>query len=229
MTDFPRLQVAGEAALIVYLAGEASPAVVERVQALATRLRITLGVGLVDLVPSYASLLVIFDAELTNHTAVRHAVRGTLDALPERVATEGRLIEVPVYYAPESGADLEALGERSGLGWQGVAELHASVEYHVYAVGFAPGFAYLGEVDERIAAPRLETPRAQVPPGAVAIADRQTAVYPASSPGGWNLIGRSPMTLFNAAAEDPAVLRVGDRVRFMAIDRQRYAELGGGL
>lgn len=229
MTDFPRLRVAGEATLIVYLAGESSPAVVERVQALATRLQTTLGAALVDLVPSYASLLVAFDARLTDHNAVRRTVRAALEALPERLTTAGRLVEVPVYYAPESGADLEAVGERSGLGWETVAELHTSIEYHVYAVGFAPGFAYLGDVDERIAAPRLQTPRTQVPPGAVAIADRQTAVYPASSPGGWNLIGRSPLTLFDAAAEDPAVLRVGDRVRFVAIDRRRFSELGGEL
>jgi KipI family sensor histidine kinase inhibitor len=229
MADFPRMQVAGEAALIVYLAAQSSPTVVERVQALAARLPEALGSALVDLIPSYASLLVIFDEQVTNHAAVRRVVRATLDALPERIATAGRLVEIPVYYAPESGADLEALGERSGLGWEAVADLHSRVEYHVYAVGFAPGFAYLGDVDERIAAPRLETPRTRVPTGAVAIADRQTAVYPASSPGGWNLIGRSPARLFDAAAEDPTVLRVGDRVRFVAIDRQRFAELGGEL
>jgi KipI family sensor histidine kinase inhibitor len=229
MADFPRLQVAGEAALIVYLARHSSPAVVEQVQALAAQLQEALGSALVDLIPSYASLLVMFDAQVTNHAAVRKAVRATLDALPAQLTTTGRLLEIPVYYAPESGADLEALGERSGLGWEGVAELHAGMDYHVYAVGFAPGFAYLGTVDERIAAPRLATPRTQVPRGAVAIADRQTAVYPAASPGGWNLIGRSPVTLFDAAAEDPMALRVGDRVRFVAIDRQRFAELGGEL
>jgi len=229
MADFPRLQVAGEAALIVYVSGQSSPAVVQRVQALAAGLQDRLGTALIDLIPSYASLLVVFDEQVTDHPKVRRAVRATLNSLPEHIASAGRLVEVPVYYAPESGADLETLGERSGLGWEGVAELHASVEYRVYAVGFAPGFAYLGTVDERIAAPRLATPRTRVPRGAVAIADRQTAVYPAPSPGGWNLIGRSPLTLFDAGAEDPMALRVGDRVRFVAIDRKRFAALGGEL
>lgn len=229
MADFPRLQVAGEAALIVYLAEQPSPEVVARVQALCARLGEILGDELVDLIPSYASLLVLFDNLVTDHATVRRAVRAALDAPREQNAAGGQLVEIPVYYAPESGADLEALGERSGLGWEGVVEVHASLEYHVYAIGFAPGFAYLGDVDERIAAPRLQTPRTRVPRGAVAIADRQTAVYPAPSPGGWNLIGRSPVTLFDPRAEEPMALRVGDRVRFVPIDRQRFTGLGGDL
>ncbi|MDX1733979.1 MAG: carboxyltransferase domain-containing protein, partial [Halioglobus sp.] len=101
--------------------------------------------------------------------------------------------------------------------------------YRVYAIGFAPGFAYMGEVDERIARPRLATPRSAVPAGAVAIADRQTAVYPAVSPGGWNLIGLCPTPMFDPAAEPPMPVAVGDSVRFRPIDRQEYLSLGGAL
>jgi KipI family sensor histidine kinase inhibitor len=107
--------------------------------------------------------------------------------------------------------------------------LHQATEYQVYAIGFAPGFAYLGQVDERIAAPRLSTPRQKVPRGAVAIADRQTAVYPAPSPGGWNLIGLCPTAMFSPASEPIMPVTVGDRVRFEAIDKSRYLELGGKL
>ena len=107
--------------------------------------------------------------------------------------------------------------------------LHAGVEYRVYAIGFAPGFAYLGQVDERIAAPRLATPRPRVPRGSVAIADRQTAVYPSESPGGWNLIGRCPVAMFDPAAEPAMPVTVGDRVRFEPVDRERFLALGGEL
>jgi KipI family sensor histidine kinase inhibitor len=141
----------------------------------------------------------------------------------------GQLVEIPVYYHPESGEDLERLASDAGLSWEAAAELHSNTEYRVYAIGFAPGFAYLGDVDPRIAAPRLATPRSSVPRGAVAIADRQTAVYPASSPGGWNLIGRSPLRMFDPDAKPPMPVSVGDRVRFVPIDREAFLSAGGQL
>jgi KipI family sensor histidine kinase inhibitor len=229
MADYPRIEVAGEAALIVYLSDTPSPGLTVRLQALADALRSSLGSALEDLVPSYASLLVLFDPFAMDHKTVKNYLYRCLDALADAAPAPGRLVEIPVYYAPEAGADLEALGERTGLGWEGVAELHAAIEYRVCAVGFAPGFAYLGDVDERIAAPRLATPRTRVPRGSVAIADRQTAVYPAESPGGWNLIGRSPLRMFDAASPEPMPVGVGDRVRFVAIDRADFEARGGCL
>ena len=229
MADYPHIEVAGEASLIVYLASDSSPEVSAGVKALAMLLRERLAGAIEDLIPSYASLLVLLDPLRTDHDRVGALVRECLAELGSLEPDQGRLVEVPVYYAPESGEDIEALGERSGLGWQGVAELHASLEYRVYAIGFAPGFAYLGAVDERIAAPRLATPRKSVPRGAVAIADRQTAVYPSPSPGGWNLIGRSPMSMFDPSRSDPMPMRVGDRVRFVPIDRSQFEARGGVL
>ncbi|HDY82106.1 MAG TPA: carboxyltransferase domain-containing protein, partial [Halieaceae bacterium] len=134
-----------------------------------------------------------------------------------------------VYYAAEVGEDLESLAQHAGLSTAEVIDLHSSTEYRVYAIGFAPGFAYLGQVDERIAAPRLTTPRLKVPRGAVAIADRQTAVYPAVSPGGWNLIGRCPVRMFDPDAEPTMPVTVGDRVRFEPVSRERFVALGGDL
>jgi KipI family sensor histidine kinase inhibitor len=142
---------------------------------------------------------------------------------------ERRTVVLPVYYAPEVGIDLESLAERAGLSVSKVIDLHASSEYRVYAIGFAPGFAYLGEVDERIAAPRLATPRASVPRGSVAIADRQTAVYPSVSPGGWNLIGRCPVPMFDPGAQPCMPVAVGDTVHFEPISRERFLTLGGDL
>ena len=223
------LHVAGDSALMLYLGETTSPEVSARVQAAAAAIESALGNDLVDLVPSYASLLIIYDALRTDHLSVGHRVRELLEGLTEGVDAAGRSVVLPVYYAAESVADLEALAERAGLSTDEVIALHAGVEYRVYAIGFAPGFAYLGEVDERIATPRLATPRLKVPRGAVAIADRQTAVYPAVSPGGWNLIGRCPIRMFDPGATPTMPVAVGDRVRFEPIDRARFLALGGEL
>jgi KipI family sensor histidine kinase inhibitor len=121
------------------------------------------------------------------------------------------------------------LANNAGLSIEEVVSIHQQSEYRVYAIGFAPGFAYLGELDSRIAAPRLATPRQKVPRGAVAIADRQTAVYPAESPGGWNLIGLCPEPMFDPGVEPSMPVQVGDRVRFKAISRESYLDMGGLL
>lgn len=223
------LHSAGENALILYLGQETSPAVAARVQAASTAIEAALGDDLVDLIPSYASVLVIYDPLRTDHLSVGHRVRVALAELSTTAESAGRSVVLPVYYAPESGADLEALAKRASLTVDDVIELHSTAEYRVYAIGFAPGFAYLGQVDERIAAPRLATPRLKVPRGAVAIADRQTAVYPAVSPGGWNLIGRCPTRMFDPGATPIMPVAVGDRVKFEAISRERFLSLGGEL
>lgn len=223
------LHCAGENALILYLGEQASPEVAARVQAATAAIETALGEDLVDLVPSYASVLVVYDPMKTDHLSVGHRLRATLSELSGSENPEGREVVLPVYYAPEAGADLESLAERAGLSVEEVISIHSGTEYRVYAIGFAPGFAYLGQVDERIAAPRLTTPRQKVPRGAVAIADRQTAVYPSVSPGGWNLIGRCPTRMFDPRATPTMPVAVGDRVRFEAITRASFLSLGGEL
>lgn len=225
-----KLSYAGDNAVILYLGDGASTAVAARVQAAAAAAKRVLGADLVDLVPSYASLLVIYDPLLTDHMSViqrLHSIRADVDAASAGSAE--RHIVLPVYYSAESGADLERLAQQCELSVEEVIALHSETEYRVYAIGFAPGFAYLGEVDARIAAPRLATPRAKVPRGAVAIADRQTAVYPSVSPGGWNLIGNCPQRMFDPDANPSMPVAVGDRVRFEPISRGRFLELGGEL
>jgi KipI family sensor histidine kinase inhibitor len=223
------LHSAGENALILNLGSETCPAVSARVQAATAAVEAALGDDLVDLVPSYASLLIIYDAMSTDHLSVAHRVRQCTAQLAAADDLGGRTVVLPAWYAPESGEDLEALAERAGLSTGEVIDIHTGTEYRVYAIGFAPGFAYLGQVDERIAAPRLATPRQKVPRGAVAIADRQTAVYPAVSPGGWNLIGRCPTRMFDPRATPTMPVAVGDRVRFEAITRASFLSLGGEL
>lgn len=220
---------AGENALMVYFAGQLSPQVADRVHRAVALLEQALGDLLIDLVPSYASLLVLFDLYRIDMASLSRQITAVLEDMPDSAELSGKRVELPVYYSLESGPDLEAIARRADLSVDEVVALHQAQEYRVYAIGFAPGFAYLGEVDERIAAPRLATPRAQVARGSVGIAARQTAVYPASSPGGWNLIGRCPVRMFDLNADPPMPVEVGDRVRFRAIGRDDFLAMGGEL
>lgn len=225
------ISIAGENSLIVYFGDKPSPQLAGQIARTAEWLRQTMGDRLIDLVPSYGSLLVIYQPLLTDHFQVRSLIRQALQQLgtDKQQSQTGALVSLPVYYSPESGPDLQSLADRAELSIEDVIAIHQQTEYRVYAIGFAPGFAYLGEVDQRIAAPRLATPRQKVPRGAVAIADRQTAVYPAQSPGGWNLIGLCPQLMFDPSAEPSMPVQVGDRVTFRAIDREEFIALGGEL
>ena len=224
-----RIEVAGQNAFIVYFAEETSAAVSAQIQAAVDNILGGMSDLIVDLVPSYASLLVIFDLERADPWSIRQRLRTALQNLDASDAGAGELVTLPVYYSLESGPDLEVIAERGNISIEDVIAIHQQQEYRVYAIGFAPGFAYLGEVDERIAAPRLSTPRQKVPRGAVAIADRQTAVYPAVSPGGWNLIGLCPTRMFDPDKNPSMPVKVGDRIRFSAIDREAFLAQGGEL
>ena len=225
-----KISIAGENSLIVYfddkVSHEASALVAETVHNLNGKI----GHLIIDLIPSYASLLVIYDPLKTDH----HQIKVELEESNKQLArTEpsynGSLIELSVYYGLEAGPDLQALAKSVGLSTREVINLHQSKDYTVYAMGFAPGFAYLGEVDSRIVVPRLQTPRLRVPAGSVALAERQTAVYPCQSPGGWNLIGLCPQAMFDVTRTPPASVEVGDRVRFREVTRQEYLALGGEI
>jgi len=224
-----KIEIAGQNAFIVYFAEQTSAAVSAQIQAAVANILATMQDSIIDLVPSYASLLVIFDLDRSDHFAVKQQLRAALHQLDSVDAASGELVTLPVYYSAESGPDLEVIAQLGKLSVDDVIEIHQQQEYRVYAIGFAPGFAYLGEVDERIAAPRLATPRQKVPRGAVAIADRQTAVYPAVSPGGWNLIGLCPTRMFDPDRNPSMPVRVGDRIRFAAISRDEFLQQGGVL
>jgi KipI family sensor histidine kinase inhibitor len=225
---FPNIAVAGENSLIIYFSDRPSSALSSLIVHTSEHLNHQFGEWLIDLVPSYTSLLVIYNPLLTDHHQVRRALRHAIQQSSASAdLSEGRTIELPVYYSVESGPDLARLAEAAQITTEEVIAIHGQTDYLVYTIGFAPGFAYLGEVDPRIAAPRLTTPRTRVPRGAVAIADRQTAVYPALSPGGWNIIGLCPTPLFDPNLEPPMPFKIGDRVRFTAIDRQQFLQLGG--
>lgn len=226
-----RLEQAGEAGVILYLGEDISPRSAARVKQASTVIKHELSGYIVDLIPSYTSLLVLYDADLIDQLSISSRLRRMLQALPEDVPvdTDFRLIELPVYYGPEVALDLGSVSQLTGLTPDQVIDMHSQQEYKVYAIGFAPGFAYLGLTDERLRVSRKQTPRLKVPKGSVALADNQTAIYPSVSPGGWQVIGRTPDRLVDWNADPFTPFNVGDSVRFRAIGLEEFIERGGSI
>ena len=224
-----RLEIAGENALLVRFGDTISEHLSEQVQHCVDALDAAGDRCITDLIPSYASVLVQFDPLQHSHLEIIRHVRATLADHTARESQGGRTVELPVYYAPESGPDLTRLALERSLSVDEFIRIHSATCYRVYAIGFAPGFGYLGQVDTRIAAARLASPRQRVAAGSVGIADRQTAVYPADSPGGWNIIGRCPVAMFDPGSDTPMPFAVGDTIQFTPIDRAEFLDLGGTL
>jgi len=181
--------------------------------------------GIRNLHPAYCSLLVKFEGLRWRHEEVESKLRQYLARLDEVKLPEPRRVEIPVCYGGEFGPDLNEVCATRGIAPAQAIELHASVEYLVYFLGFVPGFAYLGELPNELVTPRLAAPRKRVPAGSVGIAGNQTGVYPFATPGGWRLIGRTPSKMFRADREELSLLSIGDRVRFAPISAERFAEL----
>lgn len=218
------IEAVSEQALVARFGDPADAAVLEVLDGVVRRLHSPRPAWLVDCVPAWGSLLVVFDPGRTDADAVRRAIRaaadGSGDARPVR-----RSVTVPVWYDPEVAPDLEEVARRHGLPVEGVIARHAGRTYTVFALGFKPGFPYLGFLDDSLVTPRRDTPRVSVPAGSVAIAGRQTGIYPVRSPGGWWILGRTPLRIFDPQRPEPFLLGVGDLVRFEPIDRRAYEEL----
>jgi inhibitor of KinA len=219
-----RMLAAGEQGLIVEFGNAIDPAVNARVHRLARALA-TLGLeGVIESVPTYRSLLVLFDPLVLPRERLVPEVEALL-AIPaagEAAGAGGSAVELPVLYGGEFGPDLAFIARRNGLSTEDVIAIHSSSSYLVYMLGFTPGFPYLGGMSSRLATPRLSTPRGKVPAGSVGIAGSQTGVYPVESPGGWRLIGRTPLRLFDLEAAPPFLLAPGDVVRFRPVDEEEY-------
>ena len=231
-----QIEIASENAFIVYFLEPLNDKTPQRISYFQQQIKYSLKDIIIELITSYNSILVIFDPFKTDHFYIRkmllsisepdiHSITQTNKAITQTSKT----IELPVYYGSDVATDLSRVAKLAEMSEQEVIALHQKVEYRVFAIGFAPGFAYLGQVDERIATPRLATPRAFVPKGAVAIADQQTAIYPANSPGGWNIIGRCPKNMFSPETTPVMPFEVGDTVKFVAINKSEFIELGGHI
>jgi KipI family sensor histidine kinase inhibitor len=214
----PRIDRIGDAALLLTLADEVAPDVNDLVHRVVAELRpagaASIGLGIP--VPAYASVLVPFDPDVTSEAAARATIRAALRrATDGPPAAPGPLVEIPVRYGGPDGPDLAEVAERTGRSEAEVVALHAGPEYRVYLVGFVPGFPYLGMLPAELHLARRATPRVRVPAGSVAIAGRQTGVYPFATPGGWHLLGRTATPIWDVRRDPPALLAPGDRVRFV--------------
>jgi KipI family sensor histidine kinase inhibitor len=181
--------------------------------------------GVRNLHPAYCSLLIKFDAMKLRHEELEVILRGYVERMEKVELPQPRVLEIPVCYGGEFGPDLQDVAELHGMTMERAIELHASATYLVYFLGFVPGFAYLGEVAEELVTPRLATPRRSVPAGSVGIAGRQTGVYPVATPGGWRLLGRTPVKMFQPDRAEMSLLAIGDRVRFVPISPEQFAKL----
>lgn len=219
MTPDYELRPHGDAAILVTFGDSIDQAINRRVHAAAAAIRMARSGGApwATPIPSYASLLVGYDARWVDYENAAAALDALLAASPEPAdePESQALIEIPVRYGGDDGPDLDAVAERTGLTPAQVVDLHSSVVYRAYLLGFAPGFAYLGELPAELELPRRDTPRQRVPAGSVAIAGRQTAVYPLSTPGGWHLIGRTDLVVWDVQRSSPALIAAGDAVRFV--------------
>ncbi len=225
MPHDPCILPLGDVGFLVEFGDSIDPAVNDRAVSFARAVERARLPGVVEVVPTYRSAAVYIDPVETDLASLRKALKVLTGDLPTEPAGGRRTVTIPVFYGGEAGPDLPALAERAGLSVEQVIALHASVEYRVYMLGFSPGFPYLGPVPEAIAAPRLPEPRIHVPAGSVGIAGLQTGIYPQDSPGGWRIIGRTPLTLYNPTRTNPFLLEPGDRVRFVPIDQREFERL----
>lgn len=221
-----QFQAASDQSLLVYLGEEIGVAAHERVARLLRVLRRDPVVWIRNVQPAYCSLLINFDAMAVDHAEVQARITEYEKRAEKLPAEKARVVEIPVCYGGEFGPDLDAIATKSRLSPAKVIAAHCTRTYHAYFLGFAPGFAYLGDVAREIAMPRLETPRKEVPAGSVGIAGLQTAVYPFATPGGWRLIGRTPLEMFKKDRDPMGWIAIGDQVRFRPISREEFSWRG---
>lgn len=224
----------GDRAVMITLGNAINEATHRRVRAVTARLADRPPAGVVDVVPAFASVAVHYDplvladgAASSPYAAMAAALETLLADVTDDALPPPRLVDIPVCYGGELGPDLESVAARHQLDVDEVVRIHAAGDYLVYMVGFMPGFAYLGGLSERIVTPRRPNPRTAVPAGTVGIGGQQTGVYPLESPGGWNLIGRTPLRIFDITRDEPSLLATGDHVRFLPISLAEFHERSG--
>lgn len=221
-------ELVSESQILVRIADSIDPDNVSRISALRHQIAEKLGDAIIDEIPSYTTLLLRFDPVQISPFDVLASLEKINNAAGGKETQNAPIIELPVYYHASVAPDLENVAKATGLNEQQVIDLHSSTTYQIYALGFAPGFAFAGSVNPKLQLPRKGTP-ANVAAGSVAIAGEQTAVYPINTPGGWHVIGRCPLALFDQKETPPNRLKAGDKVRFYPIDKEDFIRLGGRL
>jgi inhibitor of KinA len=205
----------GDSAATIELGNQISIELNDRSIALAKHLESNPFDGMIEAVPAYASLTIFYDPSVIAFAAVKTILSTSIEKSFAIADTYSNIVEIPVRVSDEASPDLDRIADFAALTVSESLDIFFKRSYRVYMLGFLPGFAYMGEVDDRVAAPRLETPRTKVPKGSVGIAGKQTGIYPLESPGGWNLIGVTDLPMFDPTSDDPCILKPGDEVRFV--------------
>ncbi|MBR3404234.1 MAG: 5-oxoprolinase subunit PxpB [Firmicutes bacterium] len=219
-TVFPQIAPAGDHALLVTLGAEVSPVLAERVRTLRSALSSVSGVE--ACVPAYASLLVLYEPSLISRSALTRRIRHALRQSVDHATASASVFYIPVCYDACFGEDLSFVAQHAGLSEEEVIALHSGTDYLIYMMGFLPGFAYLGGLAPALHTPRLDVPRALIPAGSVGIGGSQTGLYPLDSPGGWRIIGRSPIKPYDPSRPDPFLYQAGHYLHFFPVDRHEY-------
>lgn len=221
----PNFYLSGDRCLLITYGEQIDLEINRQVHRLTAHLRHLALSGVEALIPAYSTLAVTYNPLAVSVSDLKAHLRTAMATLPPEQAAKARVVDIPVCYGGELGPDLAFVARHHNLSAAEVIARHSAAPYHIYTIGFAPGFCYLGGLDPRLKTPRLETPRTLVPAGSVGIAEAQTGVYPLASPGGWRLIGRTPLRLFDADRSEPFLYQAGDSIRFVPIEYAEYERL----
>ena len=220
-----KILTAGDSSLLVEFGSEISPEVNQRITATVQLMKEQHIEGVVDLIPAFTSLLVNYDPRVISYEEIRKRISCLVRLEASAKEKRRRILEIPVCYGGEYGPDLEAIAANAGLSPEEVIRIHSSQDYLIYMLGFLPGFTYLGGLDERLHTPRLANPRIRIPAGSVGIGGSQTGIYPLDSPGGWQLMGMTPVKTYDPSRETPILVEAGDYIRFVPVDEAEYLRI----
>lgn len=224
----PFFRIAGDRGILVEYGNAIDPVINRKVRAAAIVMNREKPAGVVELIPTYRSLIIIYDPSLTDPSALKKVLLSLEERLSEIKIPQPDTVEIPVCYGGDLGPDMEFVTQTHNLTKEDVIRIHSEPLYPIYMIGFTPGFPYLGGLSEQLHTPRLPSPRTFVPAGTVGIAEAQTGIYPIDSPGGWQLIGRTPLKLFDPENSNPFLLKAGDFLKFKPISQDAYRRLAEG-
>ena len=220
-----KILVAGDSSVLIEFGKEINPETNRRIAATVQLIRDQQIEGIVDMIPTYCALLINYDPRVILYDPLVARLEGLLKIEVKAGEQKKRVYEIPVCYGGKYGPDLGVIAEHAGLSEEEVIRIHSSSDYLIYMLGFLPGFTYLGGLDERIHTPRLKTPRVRIEAGSVGIGGSQTGIYPLDSPGGWNLMGKTPVKTYDPDREVPILVQAGEYIRFVPVDEEEYLRI----
>ena len=229
MYEKAKYLVSGDSAINIEFGNIISEDINKKIRAMELSIEVMELHGIVEVVPTYRSLMIHYNPLKVDYYELLNSLKKIEKNLDNIVLPAPEVIEIPTLYGGEWGPDIENIAKYNNITVEEVVEIHTSREYLIFMLGFTPGFPYLGGMDKRIAVPRLQTPRTRIPGGSVGIAGEQTGIYPVSSPGGWQLIGKTPVKLFDPIKEKPILLKSGNYIKFKSINEEEYLKIQNDL